>query len=156
MTGLGDRRPSQLMEEMLHLHQGKAVCYLSKEIFLQQLPAAVRTHLSAEDFSDPRRVALRADRLWCDSLHAATPSSAVVCPVSVSSDAPDALLAPISRRGTAPASDSSPSMRPTTTTPLNREHQRTLCYYHKRFGARAHRCRSPCPWSGNGSAGHQN
>jgi len=152
LSGLGDRRPSQLMEEMLHLHQDKPICYLFKEIFLQQLPAAVRAHLSAEDFADPRQVALQADRLWSDFLQADKPFASAISHVPISPENTTSLLAPVSQRGKAHTLNSSPSVGPTS---VARGQQSTLCFYHRKYGAKAHRCQGPCSWSGNGMAGRQ-
>ena len=65
-TGLGDRTPSQLMEEILQLLGTKPFCFLCKQIFLCQLPTVVRTQLAEANFgSDPRAVANQATTLWC-------------------------------------------------------------------------------------------
>jgi len=64
LSGLGDRRPSELMEEMLQLHGNNPYCYLFKAIFLHQLPATLRIHLADMDFSEPRKLSKYADTLW--------------------------------------------------------------------------------------------
>ena len=58
LRGLGDRKPSKLMEEILTLLQDEPFSFLVKELYLQQLPAVVRTQLTNIDFaSDPRQAA---------------------------------------------------------------------------------------------------
>lgn len=64
MSGLGDRKPSELMDEMLSLLDGHTFCLLAEQIFLEQLPADIRLQLANSDFTDPRNVALQADVLW--------------------------------------------------------------------------------------------
>lgn len=64
MSGLGDRKPSELMDEMLSLLDGHTFCLLAEQIFLEQLPQDIRLQLTDSDFTDPRAVALRADVLW--------------------------------------------------------------------------------------------
>ena len=64
-AGLGDRTPSQLMEEILQLLGTKPFCFLCKQIFLRQLPTVVRTQLAEANFSsDPRAVVNQATTLW--------------------------------------------------------------------------------------------
>lgn len=53
------------------------------------------------------------------------------------------------------------SRRPSTTPPANASDTNTsphdsdsLCWYHHKFGANAQRCRPPCAWKSNSTAGH--
>jgi hypothetical protein len=64
ISGLGDRRPSELMDEMLALLGDHRPCLLFEEIFRQQMPADIRMTLVSADFADPRAVAQAADELW--------------------------------------------------------------------------------------------
>lgn len=64
MSGLGDRKPSEFMDEMLSLLDGHEFCLLAEQIFLEQLPADIRLQLAESDFKDPRTVAIQADILW--------------------------------------------------------------------------------------------
>ncbi|XP_045127726.1 uncharacterized protein LOC123514144 [Portunus trituberculatus] len=54
MDGLGDRKPSVLMNEMLALMDGHKPCLLFEQIFLEQLPEDIRLLLADADFTDPR------------------------------------------------------------------------------------------------------
>ena len=64
MTGLGDRKPSALMDNMLTLMDGHLPCLLFEQIFLEQLPEDLRLQLADRDFDDPRTLAETADVLW--------------------------------------------------------------------------------------------
>ena len=64
LSGLGDRKPSELMDEMLSLLDGHKPCLLAEQIFLEQLPEDIRIQIADSDFADPRKVALHADVLW--------------------------------------------------------------------------------------------
>jgi len=63
---LGDRRPSQLMNEMLALlpagDTGDSTIFLA--LFLLRLPVSMRDHLGAADFKTAAEMAARADTLW--------------------------------------------------------------------------------------------
>ena len=60
---LGDRRPSELLSEMLELvHPGEERTRLFSMLFLRRLPAAVRLQLTEDDHEDVRALADKADR----------------------------------------------------------------------------------------------
>ncbi|XP_059091175.1 uncharacterized protein LOC131886789 [Tigriopus californicus] len=64
VSPLGDRRPSELMSEMLALLGKHEPCFLFKSLFMDHLPREVRSHLIHElDDIDPRKLALLADKL---------------------------------------------------------------------------------------------
>ena len=52
IRGLGDSKPSELMDNMLSLLGQHRPCFLFRQIFLQQLPEHVRTPLAVSDTSD--------------------------------------------------------------------------------------------------------
>lgn len=64
MAPLGDRTPSQMMDDMLGLLGTHEPCILFRTLFVDALPQDVRSHLipNLETFS-PRELALLADRL---------------------------------------------------------------------------------------------
>ena len=85
-TGLGDRSPSQLMEEILQLLGTRPFCFLCKQLFLRQLPTVVRTQLAEVDFSqDPRAIANQATVFWqtacLDKPTFTSPMSTISCPL---------------------------------------------------------------------------
>ncbi len=61
---LGDRRPSEIMDEMLSLLDGHSPCLIAEQIFLEQLPEDIRLQLADADFQHPRALAQKADVLW--------------------------------------------------------------------------------------------
>lgn len=63
LQGLGDQKPSELMDYMLSLLDGHKPCLLAEQLFLEQLPEDIRVILAEDDFNDPRAMALRADTL---------------------------------------------------------------------------------------------
>lgn len=64
LNGLGDVKPSQLMDSMLALLKRNEPCFLFRFLFLQQLPDYVRGPLSISPISDMRNLALEADKLY--------------------------------------------------------------------------------------------
>lgn len=129
MHSLGDRKPSELMDEMLALADGHAPCFLFKQIFLNLLPLDLQLPMAAVEFTDTRAFSLHADRLW--EAKSATSASNAINKVG-------AKAAP--RRALAPSG----------------EHNADgLCFYHARFGSNARKCSAPCSYSGNGPAGRQ-
>ena len=82
MRGLGDRKPSQLMDSMLALLGEHEPCFLFKELFLRQLPDDIRMHLTHSKITDFTELALAADELCvngnsnivCKVQHCNTPS----------------------------------------------------------------------------------
>ena len=69
---LGDRKPSELMDEMLSLLADHGFCFLAEQLFLEQLPEDIRLQLSNDDFNNPRALATKADVLWIAKQQAAT------------------------------------------------------------------------------------
>jgi hypothetical protein len=63
--GLGSRRPTQLLAEMMELYPDdeEASCFFVF-LFLQRLPAWLSVQLEADDQADIRQLATRADRLF--------------------------------------------------------------------------------------------
>nr|XP_010779194.1 PREDICTED: uncharacterized protein LOC104953860 [Notothenia coriiceps] len=62
IQGLGDGKPSQLMEKMLSLLGGEDTQILFMEMFLQHLPPRVQTALANTPITEPRALAGEADR----------------------------------------------------------------------------------------------
>ena len=67
IRGLGDSKPSELMDNMLSLLGQHHPCFLFRQIFLQQMPEHVRTPLAVSDTSDYCALALEADKLFLAS-----------------------------------------------------------------------------------------
>lgn len=136
VRGLGDTKPSELMDKMLGLLGSHKPCFLFRELFLQQLPVEVRTHLSTSTETDLRALALEADTVWFSRLNQ-TVSSATI----------DQHSSEICRVGKGPK-------------PTKQDHKVTntgFCYYHHRFGSAAQQCRAPCTFTnqGNGQPGRR-
>ena len=130
LSGLGDAKPSELMDHMLSLLGDHEPCFLFRELFLQQLPGEVRSALAGSDITDSRKLAKEADKFFSVMQHS---GPAVHSCASASSPPEGAMVAATQRK------------------------KQDLCYYHARFGPKATRCRPPCHFkdSGKGEAGAQ-
>ena len=76
LQGLGDNKPSVLMDKMLALLGNHEPCFLFRHIFLQQLPDFIRAPLAnSASKQNPRLLAQEADQLFVsmsthfDSVH---------------------------------------------------------------------------------------
>ena len=137
MLGLGNSKPSQLMDKMLALLGDHPPCFLFHEIFLQQLPAHICAHLIQAKLTDCRVMALAADALW-------TASGSSINAVQHTTNA-------------TPHNNVS-KLRPTfaraSPTQLSTNHPvepSSLCFFHQHFGDAAHQCHPPCTFPGKGN-----
>ena len=139
ISGLGDRKPSALMDEMLSLLDGHESCFLFESLFLEQLPEDLRLQLADEAFTDPRKLAAKADVLW----QANTTAPQEIGKVSAQRPAN-------TRTPTTHAMRShTPKKTPAVTS--------GKCWYHTKFGSRAWQCQPPCNFTttGNANAGNR-
>ena len=124
---LGDRKPSQLMTEVLALcGTDHGLCFIAKQAFLQALPPEVRLAMDGVDFTDPHEAAKKADSLWC------THQQQLAGSITVSG---------ISKK----------------TKPVKQRKNPEFCYYHDTFGELAAKCKAPCAFKAavNTRASHQ-
>lgn len=63
MSGLGDEKPSVLMDNMLTLIGDHEPCFLFRQIFMEQMPDDIRAHLIQSKLTDCRQMARAADEL---------------------------------------------------------------------------------------------
>jgi hypothetical protein len=137
--GLGDMRPSALMNQLLALlPAGEKPTMLFQYHFLRHLPADIRGQLATKKFETARALATEADFVWD-----ARGGGATIGALPSRSTSP--------RGGRRQSPDRGRRRR--AQTPGKKESQQTgLCFYHSRFGDKANSCRPPCTWTGNGQA----
>ena len=126
LPGLGDSKPSALMDHMLALLGDHQPCFIFKEIFLQQLPEQVRLALANSTITDFRQLAREADKFFSagKKCFAATP------PAASSAACDDNMHQPY-------------SISATTTVPRHKKQSGGLCFYHAKFGNKAKKCLPP-------------
>ncbi|KRY28926.1 hypothetical protein T03_16089, partial [Trichinella britovi] len=146
----GDTKPSQLLREMRR-NCGKDLdpntCFF-KKLFLQRLPLNIQMILRANTYSNIEEMANKADELIALSNN----GSGSICAVKkVNGDKAPTLeeriedleerFRSLNRR---------PDDAPRTPSPKRlsssraRRHTSPVCYFHRKFGTRARKCRSPC------------
>lgn len=137
LNGLGDGKPSELMERMLAVLGAADPSFLFAHIFLRQLPAPVRTALACSALTssmDYRALALEADRIFLANrqqfVHALLPAQHTSVSLPPLEDGPDTAAAVTARQ----------------------QREDGWCYYHSRFGAKAKQCRQPCSFGAQGKA----
>lgn len=130
LQGLGDSKPSELMDRMLDLLGDNKPDFLFLHLFLRQLPAQVRAALANTATTDCRALAAEADKIFLASQQ---PSAAALLPAGALSDMADddmLIAAAVPRR----------------------QQSSEVCFYHAKYGAKAKRCRAPCRFGGVGNA----
>lgn len=159
---LGSRKPSQLLRHMRLLAQNAGLTgdAVLKELFLQQLPTSVRPILvslnqvaldQVAEIADrvveniPSVAAVQANATKCvaETPQAAPPSD----PVTKLADKLDAILERLEKLERSRASHRRSQSRRRD----GRSHSRAktpdasrVCWYHRKFGAQATRCTTPC------------
>ena len=151
--GIGDLRPSNLMDSMLALlPDDDTPSTLFLALFLERLPVEMRDHLVAKEFDSPSDMALHADKLW-DARRA---QPAVDSAAALASPLAAAALSPPRQdrdRGRDRARSPSRDGRARRSTPGPAAGSSGPCFYHRQFGSAAVNCRPPCSFPGNGPAG---
>ena len=154
--GLGDRRPSVLMKEMLALlPKGEKAETLFLALFLRRLPASMRDHLAAANFTTPKEMAAHADLLWDaragHQVAALEETQQVAALGRGQSPMRDGRLqSPDRRRSPDRRSQQQGQQRQRQQTPHSDGRKGgELCRLHRKFGVKAKFCNAPCSWSEN-------
>lgn len=152
---LGDQKPSQLLRRMRELARDKVNDSTLKIMWENLLPASVRAVLIVTDSKDLNTLASVADKVM--ETFRPVPIAAVDTPVNLATEIAninrriDKMVATRSRPryrgrgGNRGRSRSHQRSSRSQSTGLNTAKQ-DLCFYHARFGNKAHKCVQPCAW----------
>ena len=134
ITGLGELKPSELMDKLLCILGGNPPDLMFRYHFLQCLPDYVRTTLSFSTEEDMLLLAQEADRIFA----AGRPRDVFVQEASGRADVAvqDSTVDHVSR-----------NQKRRERKRLSHKQSSGFCFYHARFGSKAHRCQEPCSWS---------
>ena len=150
IDSLGGKTPSGLLADMLELcPPGEENTDLFLHLFLLKLPREVRILLADQEKGNMREVAEKADKLMAHhrpQSHDAV--NAVAADTEDSVNAAAAAKKQAAGRGNSkqkPRFQKSGQRRRSPSPAL----QNGLCFYHNRYGDKAHQCRAPCCWPEN-------
>lgn len=136
LQGLGDSKPSELMDRMLDLLGEHRPDFLFTHLFLRQLPPQVRAALANTTITECRKLAEEADKFFLASQGHCESTFFPAHIASATRDESTLIAATIPRR-----QQFSGSQQPSG-----------LCFYHAKFGNKANKCRPPCSFGGSGNA----
>ena len=162
---LGDRKPTQLSQYMEQLAGDKAMDQsLFRQLFMQRLPRQMVLVLEATSGTVPLQtqaeIAHKLMELDSGS-HVAAVNQPTTAPSSTAQSAAQSDIAALraeiaalthwldqqDTHSRSSASDHGSRRGSRSNTP-----DRDICFYHARYRMKARKCRSPCKFSGNGSA----
>jgi len=151
---LGDRKPSDLLDEMLALLPAD-LTILVKAAFLGRLPADMRDHVQqGAELLSYQQLAARADEIW-NSRRANNPATvaAIAEPASQTASQPQQHVDPEELEQIL-AAVRFVRQQPKASVKQQKsgqQNQRVLCRRHERYGNRAYRCDAPatCQFSKN-------
>lgn len=156
---IGDTKPTQILRALkLQLEGMQADDKLVLQVFLQKLPATVRSIVAAQ--SDKMKLDELAD--LADRVHEHLPENASTCAAASNSSSDHNWEKRMSRLENMmenllshdrPRSRGRPHFRrPSRSTSRGRFNpQGKLCYYHWRYREKAIKCTAPCQWKSHGS-----
>lgn len=133
-----DQKPSALLDSMLAIlpKEVKTTCPVIHAIYLRKLPSFLRAPLMAVKFDTIQTMAQQADMIWGGQDGQAQGH--------VSAARHQESRSPVRSRGR--------SRRPAKQRTATPAPPGDLCFYHSRFGKKAHRCEKPCTWEEAGNA----
>ena len=136
LTGLGDLRPSHLLQKILSLHPREdKPNFLTRAIFLRQMPEEIRNHLVDKTDLELTKLAAEADKF-----HVALGQRVhVVTQPQEQQPAPPADVQAVHDRPDHARHNNKKFNRQS-----NQQGSDEVCYYHRRYGKLARNCRQPC------------
>jgi hypothetical protein len=148
--GCGNNRPSVMWDNLTAL-QPSSVKEIQTVLFLRKLPRHIRNLINPREFREPEDLIQRCNEIWedlgCEEAAAAAAAAAATSrPISPFRDTRRS-SSPF--RGKGPNSDKSSRRRSPTPGPSKSGGKDRLCYYHTRFGSRAHKCEKGCTYQEN-------
>lgn len=145
LNGLGDKRPSELLQEMKSLNSNPETLFTA--LFLNQLPPEVRRILAQGPKRELDEMAKVADRIMEVEMTNTPSVGSVSCDEQQSDITPGAEVNAFHK--TLNRQNDSKKFQNSSRT------QFTLCKYHSRFGNKAKRCDGkPCPYASDQKQGN--
>lgn len=132
-----DQKPSALLDTMLAAlpSEIKSDNKMFHAVFLRKLPTYLRAPLMSSTFTTVQEMAAKADQIWGAQDHQAAHTAAT-----------------ISSQQRSPSRGRDRSRRPPKERRAATPGKPGLCWYHAKFGKKAHSCEQPCTWKQSGNA----
>ena len=145
LQGLGDSKPSELMDRMLDLLGEHRPDFLFVQLFLRQLPSQVRAALANTAITDCRALAEEADRFFLAVQHPGMTAAALHPAYAIATNSAQV-------HHTAAPLPGDSALTAVATVSHRQRSDTSLCFYHAKFGSRAKKCLPPCSFRGTGNA----
>ena len=171
LTGieLGDRKPSELLREMTRLAGSNVTAYALQTLWLQRLPKRIQELLAVVGDVELNKLAELADKATERSsaheiaalTHQETPSTSSNADIAELTKRVSQLEALI-RKSTRSRSRSRGQNRKSYFQDRSKSRGKSrnsspgICFYHKKFGSEAWKCRQPCGWKNDRSSDSEN
>jgi hypothetical protein len=151
---LGDRKPSQFLRRLQELRGGLHSISndLLRTIFIKRLPTNIQMVLAASTEVDLEKLALLADKTYAISPPAIQEISYEDLQREVESLR--SIVSSSSSRSSSSSGRPASRKQGTLTTKTEVDPEPEVCWYHRKFGQQATRCRKPCSFQGNGEGSH--
>jgi hypothetical protein len=142
----GDTRPSVLWDNLTALHPA-TVKEAQTVLFLRKLPRHIRNLINPRAFKEPEDLIQRCNELW--AAQTAEEAAAAVAALRPQSPFRGARHSPSPFRRKGSGGDRSGRRRSPTPGPSKGGCNDRLCFYHSRFGNKAHKCEKDCSYQEN-------
>lgn len=144
---LGDKRPSEMLRELKQLSGGCVTDNILQTLWLQRLPSRVQETLAVVEGVSLEKLAELADKVTDRN------SNAMIAAVEAQPSQQSQVLADlvkkvealtVQQRKSRSRSRHRSKSRQRKDSKDKSDSEKGLCFYHKRFGAKARRCTRPC------------
>lgn len=160
---LGDQRPSQLLRRMRELARDKMPDATLRMLWIGHLPAATRAVLAVSDESKLDSLAAMADKMHEQIKEVNSVCSCHSQPSTSQQQTSSeqniiSMIESLTKEVAALKMDRESRQQPqryrSRSRSKSRDRRSGSCYFHRKFGKKAYRCRSPCDYKKNTQPGN--
>jgi hypothetical protein len=146
----GDTWPSVLWDNLTAL-QPESIKDAQTALFLRKLPRHISNLINLQAFITTEELIQRCNALWMAQTPEEAASAAAVAAAVPSQQSPfqNSRRSPSPFRSKTPGGDKSDSRRSSTLGAAKGGRCDSLCFYHSRFGNKAHKCEKGCSYQEN-------
>jgi hypothetical protein len=147
----GDTRPSVLWDNLIAL-QTESIKDAQTALFFRKLPRHISSLINPRAFNTTEELIQRCNALWMAQTLEEAASAASATAAAVPSQQPpfrNSRRSPSPFRRKTPGGDKSGRRRSPTPGAAKGSRSDNLCFYHSRFGNKAHKCEKGCSYQEN-------